>query len=386
MTAAAGLMGWRLAWPDSSAAQPPGLDVAALERARVARAAERYLRERPVTITAQTSPRSAGGRHDYFSEGDYWWPDPAHPAGPYIQRDGLTNPDNFVAHRHALIRLSVQMPALTAAWVLTKKRRYARHAAEHLRAWFLNPATLMLPKLTFAQAIHGRVTGRGIGIIDTIHLVEVARAIPFLEKSGVLSDAEQAGLTHWFAEYLQWMTTSANGIEEREAQNNHGTCWVMQVAQFARYTGNEQLLSDCAERFRSVLVPTQIAPDGSFPLELKRTKPYSYCLFNLDAMATTCQVLASAHDDLWSFRLADGRGLQKAVEFMFPYIADKRAWPYAHDVEYFDQFPVRQPSLLFAGRAYSQPRYLEVWRALNPDPAVAEVIRNYPIRQPVLWV
>ena len=386
MTVAAGLMGWRLAWSDSSAAPASAIDVAALERARVVRAAERYLRERPVTITAQTSPRSAGGRHDYFSEGDYWWPDPAHPDGPYIQRDGLTNPDNFVAHRHALIRLSVQMPALTAAWVLTKKRRYARHAAEHLRAWFLNPATLMLPKLTFAQAIHGRVTGRGIGIIDTIHLVEVARAIPFLEQSAVLSDAEHAGLKHWFAEYLQWMTTSANGIEEREAQNNHGTCWVMQVAQFARYTGNEQLMNDCAARFRSVLVPTQIAPDGSFPLELKRTKPYSYCLFNLDAMATTCQILARPHDNLWDFRLADGRGLQKAVEFMFPYIADKQAWPYPRDVEYFDQFPVRQPSLLFAGRAYSQPRYLAVWQALNPDPAVPEVIRNYPIRQPVLWV
>src|SRR5207253_314411 len=110
-----------------------------------------------------------------------------------------------------------------------------------------------------------------------------------------------------------WMTTSANGIEEREAQNNHGTCWVMQVAQFARYTGNEQLMSDCAERFRSVLVPTQIAPDGSLPLELKRTKPYSYCLFNLDALATTSQILAGPRDNLWDFRLADGRGLQKAM-------------------------------------------------------------------------
>ncbi|PYY19291.1 MAG: hypothetical protein DMG62_24770, partial [Acidobacteria bacterium] len=28
-----------------------------------------------------------------------------------------------------------------------------------------------------------------------------------------------------FASYLPWMTTSANGIEEREAKNNHGTCW-----------------------------------------------------------------------------------------------------------------------------------------------------------------
>ena len=55
-------------------------------------------------------------------------------------------------------------------------------------------------------------------------------------------------------------------------------------------------------------------------------------------------------------------------------------------VQYFDQFPVRQPSLLFAGLAYSDPSYLSLWAKLNPDPEVEEVIRNYPIRQPVLWV
>ncbi len=81
------------------------IDLRAFERARVLRLADAYLREPPITITATSSPRSAGGPHDYFSEGDYWWPDPEHPGGPYIQRDGMTNPDNFVAHRHALIRL-----------------------------------------------------------------------------------------------------------------------------------------------------------------------------------------------------------------------------------------------------------------------------------------
>jgi hypothetical protein len=360
-----------------------GIDVAAIERDRVVRAANRYLRVRPLTIVAQHSERSAGGPHDYFSEGDYWWPDPEHPDGPYIQRDGMTNPDNFVAHRHALIGLSVQVPALTAAWHLTNKRAYAKHAAEHLRAWFLNPATLMNPNLQYAQAIHGRVTGRGIGIIDTIHLVEVARALPFLRDE--LTSAEQDALTKWFSDYLQWLTTSSNGIEERDAKNNHGTCWVMQVAQFARYVGDDALSKYCAERFKTVLLPTQIASDGRMPLELARTLPYSYCLFNLDALATICQIL-SPLEDLWSYTLADGRGFRKAMAFMAPYIANKRNWPQPPDVQYFADFPVRQPSLLFAGLAYAEPRYLDLWRRLNPDPTVDEVIRNYPIRQPMLWV
>src|SRR5687768_10481376 len=75
---------------------------ASRERVRVLAAADRYLKEAPATVTASRSPRSAGGVHDYFSEGDYWWPDPQNPGGPYIQKDGLSNPANFNDHRRAL--------------------------------------------------------------------------------------------------------------------------------------------------------------------------------------------------------------------------------------------------------------------------------------------
>src|SRR5215203_2474277 len=164
-----------------AAAGQTAFDVAAFDKARVVKAANQYLSEKPLTITASASARSAGGKHDFFSEGDYWWQNPENPGGPYIQRDGLTNPDNFVDHRRFLMRLSVQVPALAAAWLLTKDKRYSYHAINHLRAWFIDEQTRMNPNLEFAQAIHGRFTGRGIGIIDTIHLVEVARAIEVLK-------------------------------------------------------------------------------------------------------------------------------------------------------------------------------------------------------------
>src|SRR5258708_1218150 len=124
-------------------------DIAAFDKSRVVKAASRYLTEKPVTVTESHSPRSAGGPHDFFSEGDYWWPDPKNPGGPYIQRDGMSNPDNFAAHRQALMRLSVQMPALAAAWELTKDRKYAAKAADHLRAWFVDEKTRMNPNLQY---------------------------------------------------------------------------------------------------------------------------------------------------------------------------------------------------------------------------------------------
>jgi Alginate lyase len=45
----------------------------------------------------------------------------------------------------------VQVPALAAAWKLTKDKRFAKHAAKHLRAWFLDERTLMNPQLKFSQ-------------------------------------------------------------------------------------------------------------------------------------------------------------------------------------------------------------------------------------------
>ncbi len=57
--------------------------------------ADKVLYEKPITITNFRCDRSAGGIHDFYSEGDYWWPDPENPDGPYIQRDGMSNPGNF---------------------------------------------------------------------------------------------------------------------------------------------------------------------------------------------------------------------------------------------------------------------------------------------------
>ena len=362
------------------------IDLPSLERERVLAAATAFLKEEPATVTATSSPRSTGGPHDFFSEGDYWWPDPANPGGPYVRRDGQSNPDNFVGHRQALMRLSRIVPALAAAWVLTGEPRYSEHAARHLRAWFVDPDTRMAPHLRYAQAIHGVSSGRGTGIIDTIHLVEVARALESMKKAPGLSKAEQDGVLGWFAEYLRWMTTDPNGIEEREAKNNHGTCWVLQVAAFARLTGNEELLAFSRSRFKTVLVPNQMGADGSFPLETARTKPYGYSLFNLDAMATAAWILSSPADDLWRFETADGRGLRRAVAWMAPFIRDRKKWPFPPDVMHDDRWPMRQPSLLFAGLAYGEPGYLELWKTLPADSSVDEVLRNFFVRQPLLWV
>ena len=357
-----------------------------IERTRVIRAADSYLDEGPKTITAFPGQRSAGGIHDFYSEGDYWWPNPEDPDGPYVRKDGLTNPDNFIIHRQLLWRLSVQVPALVAAYKITSDEQYCDKALEHLRAWFIVDTTRMNPNLLYAQAIKGRTTGRGIGIIDTIHLVEVARAIAVLETLQAIPFGDLATIKYWFSQYLHWLTTHEYGLAERDNGNNHSTCWTLQVAAFADLVGDQEQLDFCRNFYRASLLPQQMAVDGSFPKELQRTKPYGYSLFNLDAMATLCHILSKSEEDLWKYQMEDGRCMARAMEFMVPYIRDKSQWPYPPDVMYFDQWPVRHPALLFAGLAYGNSDYITLWKLLDPDPTNEEVLRNYPIRQPLLWL
>ena len=114
---------------------------------------ETIKREKPVTVTDSVCSRSAGGKHDFYSEADYSWPDPANPGGPYINRDGMTYPGIFTAHRYAMIRLSQIIGSLASAYKITGDEKYVEAAFNHLKAWFVDTATMMNPSLLYGQAI-----------------------------------------------------------------------------------------------------------------------------------------------------------------------------------------------------------------------------------------
>jgi hypothetical protein len=355
-------------------------------RAQALEEAVKALQQEPITVTASSSPRSAGGRHDFFSEADYWWPNPQSVDSPYIQRDGMSNPANFTAHRLAMIRFSRIVGALATAYKITGDEKYVRAALKHCRAWFVDTATRMSPHLQFAQAIKGRNTGRGIGIIDTIQLMEVIQGLLAMQEAKAMDRTMLEAVKTWFEQYLQWLTTHQYGKDEMNAANNHGTCWAMQVAVFARFTGNKQLMDFCSNRYKTVFLPGQMAPDGSFPQELRRTKPYGYSLFNLDAMTTLCQVLSTKENNLWEYQTPDGKSMKKGIAYLYPYIADKNKWPFKHDVMYWDQWPVAHPALIFGAEAYSQPDWFNTWKSLDHQPETEEVVRNLPVRHPLIWM
>ena len=298
----------------------------------------------------------------------------------------MTNPDNFVAHRQAMIRFSKIIGALASAYKITHDEKYSQQALKHCRAWFVDEATMMNPSLLYAQAIKGRFTGRGIGIIDTIQLMEVVQGLMAMLNAKEMNKDDLAAIRSWFEKYLEWLTTHQYGKDEMNAANNHGTCWVMQVAAFAKFVGDEKLTNFCRERYKIVLLPNQMAADGSFPQELRRTKPFGYSIFNLDAMTTICQILSDKQNDLWNYQTADGRSIKKGIEFLYPFMKEKNKWPYQHDVMYWENWPSAQPFLIFGAAAYNNKDWFETWKELDHSPTVEEVIRNLPVRHPLIWL
>lgn len=348
--------------------------------------AEKALEEPIPHITDISSDRSEGGLHDYYSNGDYWWPDPDTPDGlPYIRRDGETNPDNFNGHRTMLRHMRTNTVFLTAACELTGEERFGKQAVKILYEFFLDEKTKMNPHLEYAQAIPGVCSGRGIGVIDTLHLADVVFTAEKLWSMKMMKESIYKGLQKWFASYLGWMLTSVNGMEEMNTINNHSICFFVQAAAFALFTDNEKIVDFCRKQYQNVLLK-QMAEDGSFPEELGRTKPYSYSIFVMDNMVSLCQLLSKPDDNLWEYQLEEGKGIQKGLEFIVPYVLDKSSWPYRPDVMHFDAFPARASFMLFAGCYLGDTRLLECFDQLPTESTDEEARRNLAVRLPMLWM
>ena len=366
-------------------------EIAKLDRERVLRLADAAMQRSPVSLRSAPLPTFAAKTGavpgDFLSMGDYWWPDPKKPDGlPYIRRDGETNPANFEDHRRLMREMRDNVAALAAAYAITHDAHDARRAAQWLQVFFVDPATRMNPHLRFAQAIPGVSIGRGIGIIDTLHLAEVPLAAAAIADAPGLPPATLAGVKAWFADYLYWMLTDPNGKEEGATKNNHSVAYWLQVAVFARFTGDAAAVETARTTYRKVLLPEQLAFDGSFPRELARTKPYGYSIFQADNVALLTDVLSSPAENLWTAKLADGRSVAQAVAFLAPYLADRDTWPYAQDIAHFDGWPVRSPALLLGGYRLGRADWLATWRRLPTETADEEVRRNQAVTQPLLWV
>lgn len=293
--------------------------------------ADRALGADRLSVVDKDVTPPSGDKHDYMSQAPYFWPDPSKPNGlPYIRRDGERNPEiNHIGDHRALDGLADSTETLALAAYFSGDARYGTKAASLLRAWFIDPATRMNPNLEYAQFVPGASVGRNFGIIEARGLMRVADAVALLEGTPQWSSAADRAVKEWYASFLEWMQTGSNGRKESAAKNNHGTYYDLQVATYALFLNKSDLARQVIETAKEKRIATQIEPDGREPLELARTKAWSYSVGNLNGLTQLAQVGEHVGVDLWHYQSGDGRSIRRAALYLARFALDAGAvWPY----------------------------------------------------------
>jgi len=298
--------------------------------ARLEKDAAEALQAGPFSVVNKKPTPPSGDKHDYMSQAPYFWPDPASSNGlPYIRRDGERNPElrRITDHRE-MDEMANNVETLALAYYFTGKEAYASRATVLLRAWFFDPATRMNPNLKFAQAVPGVNDGRGTGLIESRSLTRVVHTVGLLAGSKDWSSADQKQLETWFTQFLTWMLESKHGQAEGAAKNNHGTYYDVQVVSYALFVGKTEVATKVMKEAPQKRIAVQIEPDGRQPLELVRTRAWSYSVANLSGLMLLARLGENVGVDLWHFETADGRSIRKALEFLAPYGLGEEKWPY----------------------------------------------------------
>jgi hypothetical protein len=289
------------------------------------------LKHVPYSVTEKTLLPASGDKHDYYSFGPYWWPNPKTKSTlPYIRKDGQINPSSKTDDTDSkrMVQFANDVRVLSLAAFYSEDARFAVKANALLNAWFLDKKTRMNPNLNFAQAIPGVVNGRGIGIIDTRVLIDVADSIALLHHSGNLTDNDFKAYQRWYAEYTRWLLNSPNGREEGNWYNNHGAWYDAQVTAFSLFTGDKKQAAQQIETFKYRHLAAQVNAKGELPAELERTRSFHYTNFALAAYARMGRYGEIAGNDLWGFEL-DGRKMENAFAVVAQQVGKPAAqWQY----------------------------------------------------------
>jgi len=335
--------------------------------------AGRAMTEGPFSVMDKKETPPSGDKHDYMSMAPYWWPNPATRNGlPYIRRDGEVNPERYkIADDKEINKLESAVHALGLGYYLTGDEKYADRAVLLLRTWFLSPATRMNPNLNYAQAVKGVNTGRGTGLIDVRGIPRLLDGVTLLAGSTALTKEDREGLRKWFSAYLNWLETSKNGQAESAAKNNHGSWFDQQITGVALFLGDRALARKVDDAAETKRIAFQIQPDGSEPLELVRTKSFSYSVFNLTALEWLAVEAQHADVDLWGYRAANGASIRTDLEYLLPYAEGEKQWTHKA-INGVDGGSLVEP-LLLAAIHYRDRGFLEAADKLEKH-ADAEVL------------
>ncbi|WP_186176213.1 alginate lyase family protein [Vibrio jasicida] len=336
--------------------------------------ADKALKSKVDPVTNKTLLPASGNKHDYFSFGPYWWPNPDTEDGlPYVRRDGEYNmaTKSSATDKQRFIRFAKDVTDLGLAYYFTNDERYAKKAVEQLDAWFVNPKTMMNPHLKYAQAIPGIVDGRGIGIIDSRLLIPVIDSVSLIQNH--LSKSQHESIVDWFTQFNDWLITSNHGFEEDNWHNNHGTWYDAQVVAFSLFVGKEDLAKKRLRITQMRRIGGHFDDQGRQHAELERTRPWHYSNFNLEAYNYLGHFGELVGVDVWNYEI-DKHSLKDGYSYIASYISENKGWEHK-ELKGFDP-NISYKNILYAHRAYNKPVFDKALSELQKDMLNIKKVEN----------
>jgi Alginate lyase len=296
--------------------------------------ANSFLSKRPTSVMEKTQLPASGDRHDFLDLAPFCWPDPKSPNGlPYICKDKMgVNPEFYtIPDYDNMLDMIRRVKTLALAYHFSQNESYASKAADLLRVWFLNGDTKMNPNMQYAEVVRGKNSGTNGGIIGGKDFPEIINSLDLIGNSQSWTSQDQKGMKLWFTHYLDWLMKSTAGIQEGKSRTNHGTWYNVQVSAIALFLNKPEITERVLQKAKLELIPVQILPDGRQPLELRRASSLDYSVFNLLGLFKLANIGENVGIDLWNFKTDRGAGLQKALDYLLPYLLNKSSWPHAQN-------------------------------------------------------
>jgi hypothetical protein len=364
---------------------------------------------------------ASGNIHDYFSVAKYCWPcnttcnrtmfpgnecatwfkgHDYHPHKcdnktglPWLCHDGFANPINADLDSGSWTEVANAVPTLALSAFLTDNADHAHRAVNLTRAWFLDPETAMRPNVAYAQAIPGINNGTHGGIIDwsdhhklldVLDGITLVSASPCAQVAAAWTADDERRMVSWVGEFGKWLQDSPAAKSERKSTNNHGTWFDVLAVGVFKFLGRDKdagkICTDAPKKRLAKQVSGAAGgyPEGSLPLEDKRTNTEHYHSQNAAGLLTLAQLCRSINStDLYSVSVRPEAGsgnvsLLDVVRFVLPYISNltgpQQKWPFEEiepDEPYYWAQVLRK-----AANGFRNATFERAFAALPQDPNI----------------
>lgn len=293
--------------------------------------AEKLLDTDFFSVVNKTGLPPSKDKHDYMSIAPYFWPNQKKSNGlPYIRKDGQVNPEtrtNFTDYIEKNNFIAA-VKTLTKAYFFSNDEKYATKNIEFINAWFIDEATKMNPNINYGQSVPGLYKGRCFGIIEFAGIVEVIKFLEVAKEKAILDVKTEKAMAKWFSEYVYWLQNSDLGKEEAARKNNHGTHYDVQLLNILIYLNKTEDVKNYLSDITKSRIFNQIETDGSQPLELARTKSFSYSVMNLHGFLELAIIGKKVGVNLWNSVAENGSCIKAGYQYMLPYLTGKKEWEY----------------------------------------------------------